>query len=104
MQTITRKIGMNRGRSRLWIEGKALTAAGFKHGDPWQIIKTEDGFYIQQADAFEVEGIRIRKISGKPDRPVIDILNVREIGALADAESVKIEFTPGSGLMKVSAA
>ncbi len=45
---ITRKIGRNRGKPRLWIEGKALIEAGFDHGTPWNLEVTAPGLIIHR--------------------------------------------------------
>lgn len=58
-----RRVGMNRGKPRIWIEGKILTEAGFKPGDRYDF----DGTRITR----NPEGKR--KISGKGDRPIVDI-------------------------------
>ena len=90
MQTADRKIGQNRGRSRLWIEGKLLTEAGFAHGDRWDLVANSIGLIIQRIPSGK------RKISGKPGRPVIDIL-AASLGACEDAQRVKLTYAPGTG-------
>jgi hypothetical protein len=98
MQAFTRKIGKNRGRSRLWIEGAHLTAAGFAAGDKWQMEKNSTGFDIVRA----ADGSR--KISGTADRPIIDIAGAA-LGALAEGCAMAaLTYTPGAGLIHVVAA
>jgi hypothetical protein len=41
MITATRKIGQNRGKPRLWIEGKLLVDAGLPHGTIWCFVPGE---------------------------------------------------------------
>ena len=62
------KIGANLGRPRIWLEGKRLTAAGIGRGDRFRTHKVDDGVNI----AIDPDGRR--KVSGKGDRPIIDIV------------------------------
>jgi len=90
--TVTRKIGQNRGKPRLWIEGQTLIDAGLPHGTRWDLcgVSPEGGFTI-----LAIETGR-RKVSGKPDRPVIDIAG-SSLGALGDEPSVALTYSPNSG-------
>jgi DNA (cytosine-5)-methyltransferase 1 len=58
----------NRGRPRIWLEGKRLTAMGISRGDRFITHKVEDGVNI------EINPDGRRKVSGKGDRPIIDIV------------------------------
>ncbi|MCU9840523.1 hypothetical protein OEZ49_22500 [Ruegeria sp. WL0004] len=93
--SFTRKIGSNRGKPRLWIEGAHLTAAGLLHGTRWTLTKTDSGLTI----AADPEGKR--RIAGKPGRPIIDINSAAMLGPLADAETVVVAYEPGSGRLDV---
>ena len=69
----TRKIGLNKGQRRIWLEGKILLKNGFTHGDRFDVISNGDNHLIIAKNA---QGER--KISGKPDkqgnpRPIIDM-------------------------------
>ena len=67
-----RKIGENRGKPRLWLEGQILTDAGFAHGDAWQLWRCNGGaWHIMKGDT--VPGVRVRKIAGTAARPIIDM-------------------------------
>ena len=68
MKTQQRNIGQNRGRPRLWLEGDILTLSGFNHGDRWDFTIEPDKLIIKN----NPEGKR--KIAGKKDRPIIDIV------------------------------
>ncbi len=94
MSIITRKIGRNRGKPRLWIEGKALLENGFTHGTRWTLQPCPSGF-ILRADP---DGKR--KVAGKPARPIIDIVGA-SLGTLQTAEKVVIMF-PNPGLASVA--
>lgn len=98
--TALRKIGLNRGKPRLWIEGKALVDAGLDHGNRWNLVPlSETSFAIVGTP----EGKR--KIAGKPGRPIIDIVGatVSRFG-FAHGDEAKLTFEPGSGRIEVSRA
>jgi len=95
--TITRKIGQNRGKPRLWIEGAALENAGFPHGTEWTLVVDGDTLLIVKGT---VAGIRTRKIAGKPGRPVVDIVG-KALGPVAGCDSVTLTIKPGAGLIVV---
>ena len=90
----TRKIGQNRGKSRLWIEGKHLIAAGLAHGTRWTLTPTDTGLTIQA----DPEGRR--RIAGGPTRPVVDIVGA-SLGVVGQAAQVSVTYEPGSGRMEV---
>lgn len=69
--TYTRKIGTNRGKPRLWLEGAILTASGFAHGMKWEVITTP----ATKGHQFHLMALQDggRKIAGTDARPIIDI-------------------------------
>jgi len=89
---VTRKIGRNKGRPRLWLEGKILTAAGFGPGDRYNFV---EGWIIKNNE----EGSR--KISGKGDKPIVDILG-RALEELFDEIPETVTVTvAGPGLILI---
>ena len=70
---MTRKvtIGQNRGKARLWIEGSWLTGFGFVRGAVFHITIADGRLIIRLGSSDEH---RSRKVSGKGDRPIIDIV------------------------------
>lgn len=66
---VTRKIGQNRGRPRLWLEGKVLIEAGFQPGDHYTVDNDLncDMMLLKKSDGE-------RKVSGKGEKPIMDIL------------------------------
>ena len=66
-KTVSRKIGLNRGKSRLWLEGVAL-AEKWKRGDRFDIEFDTANKQIVIRRSLEGK----RGISGKNDRPIID--------------------------------
>ena len=67
MAQVTRKIGMNKGKNRIWLEGKSLTAFGIVHGMRFDVVNSPNSLMIM----INPEGKR--KVAGKPDRPIIDM-------------------------------
>ena len=96
-KTITRNIGQNRGKPRLWIEGKALVESGLDHGNRWDLIPNSNGFVIKR----NPNGTR--KIAGKVGRPIIDICGAT-LGMLANAQAALLDYEIGSGLITVTHA
>ncbi len=90
-----RKIGSNRGKPRLWLEGNYLEIAGLPHGSRWNLVPVADGFDIARAEDGK------RKIAGTPARPIVDISGPRSLGAVAECETVTVTFEDGSGLIRV---
>lgn len=64
---ITRKIGTNRGKNRIWLEGAVLTDNGIYHGMRFNVISAPNSLVIAIAHDGK------RKIAGKPGRPIIDM-------------------------------
>jgi hypothetical protein len=68
----------NRGRPRIWLEGKRLSAAGFERGVRFNLVRLplcEGGMALVQNE----EGKR--KVSGKGDRPIIDIVGAEIVNS-----------------------
>lgn len=104
----TRKIGRNRGKPRLWIEGRALVEAGLPHGSAWILVNHIMGVDIVKVEAEPgsvFDGYRVRKIAGTTDRPVVDIAGSSldplvlfgEMPAIVD-----LEYAPEFGVIHVT--
>jgi len=91
--TATRKVCLNRGNLRLWIEGKFLLDAGFAHGDRYDLIDMQSGRYVIS----KTEG-GARRIAGKPERPIVDINSTKLLERLGAAgDSITLTSTrPGT--------
>lgn len=102
MPVITRKIGQNRGKPRLWLEGNFLETVGLPHGTQWTLV-ARDGCLTIQIGA--LEGQRTRKVAGKPGRPVIDIvaasLDPLRLAGGSMPEQVNLIFEPGEGIILI---
>lgn len=95
MMYAKRNVGQNRGKRRLWIEGKLLIEAGFTHGKRWDLVETTFGFkLIENPDGK-------RKVSGKPDRPIIDISG-STLDLLPDATVFGLSYAPDGGFINVT--
>jgi hypothetical protein len=64
---IVRKIGSNRKKGRVWIEGKTLTQHGWTKGTPYVRKQHYKGWLLTK----HTHGSR--NVAGGDDRPVIDI-------------------------------
>jgi len=71
--TFRSKLGVARTipQSRIWLEGSRLTQAGFKVGDKFTLAK-EAGRLTLTLGA--VDDVRPRTVSGKGDKPIVDIV------------------------------
>lgn len=104
MITASYKIGVNKGRPRIWIDGKKLADAGFKGGTAYfcavksgQIRCTLAPVPSQDLSIdSEWKRIRERRVTGRPDgKPIIDMLGQDVEIAFPGAERVKVTFKPG---------
>ena len=99
--TASRKIGRNKGKPRLWLEGDILQAHGFHHGAQWILVKANNSLFIElvKTEDKKINGERVRKVSGKAGRPVIDITGA-SLGNIGERESVEIKAA--LGLIKIA--
>lgn len=92
--TYTRNIGFNKGRPRLWLEKAILTDNGFKVGD--KITVSIEAVGRMNIDV-NPEGNR--KVSGKGDRPIIDltgkILEEAGFDGVAKVQITAVSNMPG---------
>ena len=75
MDTLRSKLGAARGiaRSRIWIEGKRLTAVGFTVGSHFNAVLDISDPVIPVMTLHLDNRSGERKVSGKGDKPIIDI-------------------------------
>ena len=99
MSTYTRKIGTNRGRPRLWLEGAILSENGFKHGDMWDIAAD-----VKAAMIIHLSETGKRKIAGSESRPIIDIIGgaIEAVFDVSDVKKIKVEVV-AKGSLKLTA-
>lgn len=99
----THKLGKSRAgeRTRVWLEGKRLLAAGFTHRRPF--IRTwRDGFLmltVCSAEAFEATPRNERgTVAGSPERPIIDITG-EQVAATFTGEHVSVTYREGGTII-----
>ena len=61
-----RKLGSNRGKTRLWLEGNILSNHGWSTGDKFDVVMIDGVLkYVKNTNGK-------RKVAGKVGRPIID--------------------------------
>lgn len=91
----TSKLGVARGhhRSRIWLQGARLTAAGFTPGTKFGVV-----WYADRAQLFvnpQPEGYEMRVVSGKGDLPIIDMVGARVLQTFGNGTHVNVSFKAG---------
>ena len=98
------RLGTNRDRPRLWLEGKILSDHGFARGEPFVLtvsrasITIEHGIMAQRSTVLPAIHRSQRRVSGKTkngaDHPIIDV-NGDLLDPFADQDLLLVA-TPGS--------
>lgn len=83
LTTATRKLGSNRGKTRLWLEGAILSAQGWTTGDRFDVI------WIDGVLKYAKNTNGKRKVAGKIGRPIIDT-NTDKISATLNAKAGEV--------------
>ena len=93
----TLRIGKNRNKPRIWIEGAALAKSGWNNGDQF-ICEFHQGRIVYER---VIAGTpKSRKVAGDPDRPIIDTCTPKILESLgADTTHVKIHIAEGNIVM-----
>jgi DNA (cytosine-5)-methyltransferase 1 len=99
------KIGTNRGRRRIWLDGRRLADAGFVGGTVYECLVRRGEIVCTIPEPGDREPIAPppagatvgqRKVTGRPDgKPIIDISGKAVETAFPAAETVKVRFEPG---------
>ena len=92
-------IGRNRGALRLWLEGKRLQDAGFAQGKTYALEVKPGAMCLFQTENKASDMERLRRISGKTGKPIIDITG-RDV-AKAFPEGGKVLVTYQNGFIQV---
>lgn len=103
--TKVHKIGLNRGRRRIWLDGPNLTAAGFVGGSTYTCIAergaivcrlNETGDRLPITPPPEGKLVQERAVTGRPTgKPIIDITGRTVDHAFPSAAKVEVKFTAG---------
>jgi hypothetical protein len=95
---VIRKIGANRGKPRIWLEGKILSEKGWNRGTEFfpsfsegRIRYIKDSGYVGPGETLG----KIRKVAGSETRPVIDTNSVKIQECFGDIARVEVSITEG---------
>lgn len=87
------KIGVNKGRPRIWLDGRHLIEAGFTGGTAYR-CESKAGAILLWLD-LDRPG-RLRKVTGRPDgKPIVDMVGADVETAFPGATHVAVFFHPG---------
>ncbi len=102
METTTNKLGKTRAgiRTRIWLEGKRLIAAGFTPGKVYTAAWGKNDLVLSlDRDAKPLpytEHTDERLVSGRETgKPIIDIAGARVFATFGDRESVTVTYSDG---------
>lgn len=100
MTTLTTKLGTHKGLplSRIWIEGKRLSAVGFTRGT----LFNKDFNYLNGVLTLTVSEDGKAKVSGKGDHPLIDMTGKKVAAFFVGNTTVDVEYTAGKIVIKGS--
>jgi hypothetical protein len=90
----TYKIGLSKGKRRVWIDGGPLAGAGFVGGASYHCVAAAGVITLSLAP---IDGGAVRKVTGRPDgKPIVDIVGRTVDVALApDVSRVRVAFHAG---------
>jgi DNA (cytosine-5)-methyltransferase 1 len=92
MMKSTNKIGTNRGRKRIWLDGKKLAHAGFTGGTRYSFAELPEDY--QGLILIKMDG-GDRKVTGRPDgKPIIDIVGKVVAEQFGDATHISVTYDP----------
>ena len=90
----TLRIGKNRSKARIWIEGQALAAEGWERGDEfYSRFDHHNDEIVYSKPSRSTEG-RQRKVAGTDVRPIIDT-NTNEILDVFGEDATHVDITVG---------
>lgn len=103
-ETFTSKLGKTRAgpRSRIWIEGKRVAAAGFTPMMKYWAVWTPATLTLFTSPYNEHSYAEERKVSGKGDKPIIDIVGVRVNDTFGAGTHVRVSY--GDGVITIRKA
>lgn len=84
-------IGQNRGKKRIWLEGKILALAGFVPGLRYHVELDPNR---PRVILLRLEDSGERKVSGK-GKPIVDIMNQDHLAEFNTGDAVTVTARPG---------
>ncbi|WP_458098564.1 hypothetical protein [Roseomonas sp. WA12] len=96
IETARVRVGNNKGRPRVWLDGARLLRAGFIGGTTY-FYRAEAGRLVCQLERME-DPTGARKVTGRPDgKPIMDLTgsDVRTLLGDTGATHVDVTFEPG---------
>jgi DNA (cytosine-5)-methyltransferase 1 len=88
------KIGTNRGKPRVWLQGATLTECGFKRGMKFRIEISAAKLVIELSQDGD------RHVSGKPGIPIIDIATPKLLEVAPMGAPLSIDGSEGRIVLK----
>jgi len=93
----TYKVGLSKGKRRVWIDGAALAGAGFIGGTSYHCHAAPGTLTLSLAP---IDGAAVRKVTGRPDgKPIVDIVGATIDTAFPAAVRVRVAF--GAGVITI---
>jgi len=89
METKTLNVGTNRGKRRVWVEGKALERLGWVKG----VTYTRKELLLQSGFTLTRDNGGSLKVAGGEGRPVLDLCGNYVAAALEGFEKVTVTIT-----------
>ena len=93
MKTIETKIGVNRGKHRVWIEGNNLALNGWQTGDHYTREAVQSGFVLT----------KLKVAKGKQGRPVLDLCGTYVAKVLGGHKRAVVTINPQTITIKGAA-
>lgn len=91
MKTLETKIGTNRGRKRIWIEGNNLALNGWQTGDHYTRRECDGGFILTKNPS-----AKLKVAKGKQGRPVLDLCGEYVERVLGEYEKAVATIEPNT--------
>jgi hypothetical protein len=103
--TFVSKLGTTRAGecSRIWIEGNRLTVAGFLPGMKFAKTFTPKSLLLTVIAAAAFDQLPVAErgtVSGKGDKPIIDIVGQAVIDTFTPGTHVAVTYKPGQIIIK----
>jgi len=94
-KTAQRRLGLNKGKVRLWIEGKLLSDSNWKRGDAFDVIWLDGVLrYVKNPNGS-------RKVAGTEARPIIDTNTDKLTTTLHATTGEKVSLTVTSSSITI---